>query len=281
MIICPYCHTLVAPRKLIKKNNFDWGFYRCSCDEYPLVAGVLYLTKDDEKRNFKCVSLIKKNNYISALDCLLNGSKLENFFLRLVITRGLKERISYRGFIFFLSLFSLQKKWYTYLVSRQSSRDLKQYRTFFSIQSPVLDIGSGTSFFLKNISKSVHYIGLDNNFFLLLIASVFFGNKNRMFICCDVNIKIPIMKNRVNSVLMMDSFPFLFAKKMIIAELARVLTKKAELGIVNIFIKNRKTSAWGYGISLLSLKKILRDTFFLKRVIKNDEVGYSIFAHKI
>ena len=270
--ICPYCQGSLTFR-FFKKDNKSFGLAKCTCDEYPIVEGILYLLKDDRQTGKRVVNLLKRTMFVKAIwACLTNSAKTHKtiVFGAYLTKRYLKVVPPLPLLLKVLQFTGPARDWFRYLMGREERNDIHLAHQLIQKQEKAIgvfiDVGFGIGNFLNLMtSKSSEppgaYIGIDKSFLSLLIANLYLEKNNLFLICSDAEAGIPLREGRATSVLFLDSFWQIHKKLFAIAESSRILKKGSSIFIVNIYETTPKTYFWGYGIRSKDLNSYLKANF--------------------
>lgn len=270
---CPYCQQSfeVIHEFNIKSLNYT-AIIQCSCDEFPVFDGIVFLKKDESLKNKRVVRVLKAHQFYKAFNLLLRERKKLKWIYKFLFFLHARNKIKQNWFSFIFKLFILldrhSRDWYKYCLSREK-RVVFQICKSFTISSTevkkiTVDCCCGLGHFLKELNKTKtpqNNIGLDYSFKLLFLSRLFISHKKNLLICTDLNNGIPFKNKTINSLYLNDCFMYLFNKKLILMEIERVLKKVGIAFINHVHIKNRKNIGEGYSISLNLMRKISNNLF--------------------
>jgi len=305
--VCPYCQGSLTLR-FFKKDNKSFGIAKCTCDEYPIVEGILYLLKDDRQTGRRAVNFLKRAMFVKAIwECLTNSAKAHKtiVFGAYLSKRYLKAAPPLPILLKVLQFTGPARDWFRYLIVREERNDIhlayQLVQKLKRAKGVFVDVGFGIGNFLGLAAKGFPapqgtYIGIDKSFLSLLIATLYLERDNLLLVCSDVETGIPLRERSATCVLFLDSFWQIHKKRFATAESSRVLKKGDPIFIVNIYETTPKTYLWGYGIKSKDLNSYLETNFvnikFMNNVltpkreikflpaIKVPKEGYSVMATK-
>lgn len=281
LLICPYCKKFLSFRFLNKSNNKSYGIAKCGCDEYPIVEEIIYLLKDDGLLNRRVVALLKRGKYTKAVwKCLTNSAKTHKFlvFFVYLLKRYFKINLPLSYTYKLLKLIGPSRDWFEYLLKRGERDDIhiafKLIQKNYDPERLFIDIGFGTGSFLETFGggykpKIKSYIGIDKNFFSLLIAKVYTKTSNPLLVCSDVEFGIPIKSNAASDILLLVCLCHLYNKSFALSEVYRVLKKNGSIYIVDCYETTPKTYYWGYGIKAKDLHSLMENYFEKMKFMDN------------
>lgn len=274
---CPYCKGALRRNIL----DGDFGIVSCACDTYPIVAGIVYLQKNDAQLNKHIVLLISQKRYVRAVWDILSGSRVQKSIMFCVW--GLRYiwgiSVSPKKILVALKMFATNKSWFEYLLRRDNHSDLELAVRASNIKNrdpraSIVDIGCGIGSLynrFRHHGVDVPYIGIDKNSNSLLFAHLY-TDGNALWVCSDIEQGIPLVDASVTTVVFLDCFAWIFNKNRAVTEARRVLRKSGVLTIVNVFSVTARTRFWGYGISPDYLWKLLKTQFHTVTIFNNDHV---------
>lgn len=277
LLTCPYCQNSLSFKSLKSQRPTDkesWGIAKCSCDEYPIIEGILFLQKNDQLTNRRAVSLLKQGKELRAVwECLsVNSAKTHRLIVSCAYLSEKYLRLTppVHFLLKTLMIVGPSRAWFDYLLNREKRGDIhlatKLVQERKKSNGLIVDVGFGTGNFYRLLTKKSQYpfgeyIGIDKSFLSLLIARVYIKKNNLLLVCCDVDCGIPVKKNTLSHVLFLDTFCLLHKKDFAIHETHRILKKGGTFNIINIYETAPKTYYWGYGIKAKELYSLLRNLF--------------------
>lgn len=287
-IVCPYCTSSLryASEILSDRRNNEWAVVKCECDEFPIIAGCLFLQKDTNLTNKKVVKKIRQGDWYSSFDLVLD----ESFFVRKLF----KTAYAYPNLFGFLNMsvflrialrLSKHRSWIGYLKSRSGgSSDLRILQTVLRDDvfsgGIFVDLGAGNCF-LQDIMRFETYVGIDHDFFSLALRLIDSSNTSGgTLICADVNFGIPLKSGLVSHLIFLDSFCYLYKKRLIVHESSRVLSSKGYLYLIGLYESTKQSDNWGYGVSKQVVSKWLQNnfTYVLLSLRKSEELSVAANA---
>jgi SAM-dependent methyltransferase len=261
-------------------NTRDYSIVKCSCREYPLVEGILYLYKEGLRK--KALKLLKKKEYEKAKFVLLDqrrrillplylifGPNPINKISRLLFNRRLYQILGFKRVVEILTHFSFPSSWALYIKDRDLMPSFwSSYYMANVLKKPkerVLDAGCGTGQFLKVLAGKTNpsnVFGIDNSFLSLLFARSYFASPNSLLICCDIEGGLPFKSGSLDLVMSSDSFHYIKNKLAALKEGARVLIQQGIYAALHIV--NSREVVYGNvrGITPQRLKALLAATGF-------------------
>jgi len=270
--ICPYCQCSLTFR-FFKKDNKSFGIAKCTCDEYPIVEGILYLLKDDRQTGRRAVNFLKRAMFARAIwECLTNSAKTHKTIVlgAYLAKRYLKAALPLPILLRVLQFTGPARDWFRYLIVREERDDIhlayQLVQKLKRTKGVFVDVGFGIGNFLGLAAKGFPapqgtYIGIDKSFLSLLIATLYLERNNLLLVCSNVETGIPLLERKAACILFLDSFWQIHKKRLAIAESSRVLKKGSPIFIVNIYETTPKTYFWGYGIKPKDLNSYLKANF--------------------
>ncbi len=267
---CVYCYSefhINPEYSHIDGNNSLWGVLTCDCDVYPVVAGIVYLKKDTGLKNKKIVGLIKQRKFYESFFLLIDDSIFVKYILVFWYRyQKVFERFFSKVTYIFLHFFSKHKSWIIYLSKRKKSS--KNFLVLHSLlkknlkdSETIVDIGCGNGFLATLLPMNCIYIGIESDFFSLLLSQLLKGRKQEpLLICADINMGIPIKEKSASHIIFLDSFSYLYKKKEILDEVSNVL-KEGYVYLIGLYTSTITTDEWGYGISKNNLVQIVKSIY--------------------
>lgn len=274
LYICSNCENRVVPTL----HNNGFGVATCKCDEYPILENIVYLTKDDTLLNRRITVLIKRRKYFHALYTALSGLSRRHkliTFLIYVIHRTFQIHIPLKVLLTIFHFVGPERKWFHYLLTRINRSDVLTIRKLLKKNlfsgNVFLDIGCGSGMLydiLRQTIPSLNYIGIDKNFFTLLLLRINIKEQITL-ICTDVEHGIPLPSKSVDTLVFLDAFSHIKVKRRVIDEVSRILKKKGVLCLAGMYKTLQESYFWGYGTGPIELKSLLQDNYTNIRFIDN------------
>lgn len=267
--MCPYCKESL---KIRFYKNSKFGTARCTCDEYPVVDGILYLTKNDLLTNRAATRLLKKRKFDSTVwECLKFTARTHKVivFGCYLLKRYLGITTPLTFLLKILVILGPSRDWFGYLLNREKRKDIHLALRLVEAQEDFsglfLDLGFGIGSFLQ-IKEKIRqfpflYVGVDKSFLSLLIAKICIKEKNVLFICSDIEAGIPVKNDSAHNLLFLDTFWQLRNKNYVLSECQRALNGRGNLYIINIYETTSRSYLWGYGIKAEKLNSLLKKYF--------------------
>jgi len=240
LLSCPYCGGGLK----IKEIEWADGIVECCCSEWPFISNILILKKCDETT--KAIDYIKDGKPDKAAFIFLAKESRSLFFAWASL-----HRIS---FFTTMGLWGY-RFWTEYTRYRFSSPTFLSFIPLISIikeiGGEILDFGCGVGHSIFLLSKYIdpkRITAVDRQFSSLYLAKKFFCKEAR-FICLDGNLPLPFLNNTFSTILFLDSFHFVEAKKGLAGELKRVLTENGTIFFSHLHNKNKKNVIPGIPVS--------------------------------
>ena len=159
---CVHCKA----KFFIKVSSKNFSIVGCSCREYPLVEGILYLYKDNLRK--RALKNLKRGDYKKAAITLIDQRRrlsipitylfFPNYFSELVesfLKKSLYQILGFKRVVSILTLFSYPKPWVAYIKNREK---MPSFWTSYLAASllkkdsqKVIDVGCGTGLILRNL----------------------------------------------------------------------------------------------------------------------------------
>jgi len=272
---CPYC------RGALRKDTLDgdFGIISCACDKYPIVAGIIYLQKNDALLNKHAVRAVSRKQYGRAFWQVLSGPRVQKMVMYCVWALRCKWGISIsrKNVLKLMKVLSTNKSWFDYLLHRDESIDISMATNSLSRASVrgeiIADIGCGTGSLYEHLhavrQMRSGYIGIEKNVNSLLFARLYLEG-DALWVCSDIEQGIPIVDSVIADTLFVDCFAWIYHKERTLAESKRILMRKGTVTIVNIYAQTLRTKLWGYGVSPDYLRKIMKKYFSKITFFNND-----------
>jgi len=275
---CPYCQSSI---RLLDGNDL----VQCQCDIYPILAGILYLQKNQTKE--KILKYLQQKRKDKALASLAAFSFLSKIFFRLVpLFVPFYKKLGFKNLINFFKLLGYPNGWAKYLKNRD------KIPSFFisllvsdfirSNRGILVDFGCGSGNLFPYYYQYIRpekIIGIDKSFLNLYLSRLFFAKKDTLLVCADVEKGIPFQSKSAQIVLMSDFLHNLKNKSFFIKELGRITRENGQGAISHIL--NKKTPTWpnASGEYPLIIKNKIKKSGFKNCVaISNNKVWSSITA---
>lgn len=280
-IRCPYCHSACRLSRFRK----SFGILSCGCDEYPIVAGIVFLRKDDALSNRRAVGYIKEEKNGLALRTVMSGSRIQKGLVYGAYALSiLGLRIPRRILLRLLSYVSSNARWFRYLLD---PRDMELSRTTSLLSRKphdvIVDMGCGIGYLFEELMRRSlrprAYIGVDKNMSSLLLARTYI-DKNILLCCADADMGFPLRTSCASAVVFLDSLAYIHRKENSLIETARVLVPKGNVYIVHMYESTPKTRWWGYGIKTETCRGIMKKYFCHVSCFDRVNERYSCSAQK-
>ena len=155
--------------------------------------------------------------YNRILKLLSPGTMLDRTY-RFVTSRPLISDIGYRFTILPLTAFPQEREWGKYLMRLPTSPESKIPEWIITQTRRVrtiIDVGCGITPYAVHpaITNVPSLIGIDSNFALLFISSIFFKNTHQSHICADLSHGFPIPPKAADLVFSLNCFTYLYNQK--------------------------------------------------------------------
>ena len=272
---CTYCKQSF---RICKKNNYSL-IIQCKCQKYPLVKGILYLKKD--KRKKRALTYLESGNERLAIKSLIDFKRrllspaslllLPSIFNSVCETLFHKELHKILGFkivIRLLTLFSYPKLWTRYLIHRDHMPTFYMALLFEHVIKKgdyVLDFGCGVGQLLPKLaekSSPSRIIGIDKDFFNLILAREYFANADTLLICCEAEQGLPIQDNTMDTIIAVDSYHNLTGKKNFLKETHRLLKNSGILTVIHCANFEKKIYENIFGMEFDTTTSALKEAGF-------------------
>lgn len=271
----------------VNKTIPSYAIFKCKCQMYPLVKGILYLHRDVFSK--KTVVFLKQRQPIMALFTLLNFrfptllmqisifTSILSQLLSIILKYHLLVYIGFKNVMYLLTFISFSKNTSCYFRNRE--RYPSYYFNFLAANliknrlTRVIDIGCGPGQFFQHLGKIVRHeniYGIDKSFANLFLARIFFANSKISLICFDVDHGLPFISNYFDICLSNDFFHYLKNKRLFITELTRVSKTDGIIALLHISNKLLGHSPIKT-ISAIALKKLLKKCGYRDIAIYSDE----------
>ena len=272
LLRCPKCEEKFKFRKI----SGDISLLKCSCAEYPLVEGIVYMYKDALR--IKALKQFKKGAYTKGLMVLFGQRKLISipaFFLLLhnFFKLSFYKILKFDAIVNILVPFSYPKTWGWYIKNRP-----KMPSYFFSLASTnilkrdtqkVVDIGCGVGQLLGLLTHKTNpqnVFGVDYSFINLLLARRFFASPQSLLICSDIEKGFPFKSDSFDLILSTDSFHYIKNKYLFLKESFRVVKNKGLLAVLHIVNSTKTVFGNVRGITPKKLSRLIRKAGFRQKV---------------
>lgn len=254
-VVCPECKSLF---KLVyiavqRGDDVDGGVVRCSCGEYPIIAGILVLKKSRYVQH--AVSCIyEQKSREAVLSVIEFGSAvwkrvLVRMFRTEFIFNDLKNRVIMKimklvqpryvkSDCTFREATAVWGLWGHYLDKRFESKSFfvgslvfNEHASKIKKGDKVLDVCCGVGHFENKFEGTVpdaEIFCCDKHFVNLYFLKKYFSKKAAV-ICCNANKKLPFQNDFFSLVFNSDSFHYLDNQSSCCGEVFRVLRKKGRI----------------------------------------------------
>lgn len=272
----------------------------CSCSQYPLVEGILYLYKDSLRK--KALKYLKRGELNKAIITLIGERKklsipisvllLPNYFNSLtkkIFNRDVYQILGFERIVNLLTLFSYPKAWAFYIKNRERMPtylfSLATANILKRNNQKVIDAGCGTGQLLKVLAKKTNpenIYALDQSFLSLLFARRFFASPKSLLVCCDIEKGFPFINKSADLIISADSFHYLKEKGNFIKEVSRVLGNYGVLAALHIINQSKIVFGNVRGITPQKLVKMLHRAGLEKHMfISNTDMWVDIYDNKL
>ena len=266
---CMYCKGLFTK---IEKYG-DSMILSCSCSDFPLVDGILYLRRDNLQK--KAIAFLNSGAHVKALITLLDLKRSLLYAIYFIYL--LRKRFKFPDFnecVRLLAYFSYDKKWVWYLVNRARIPSF-----FLSITATnlikedniVAELGCGTGHLLPELSvktKPENIYAVDKSFLNLLFARMFFAHPDNLLICADCEMGLPFRGDNLDFISAVDTFHYINNKRFFLTEINRVMSRNGNGAIIHTLSTNTRTIK---GVSFEILSRLLEKSYFKKTSIYSNE----------
>lgn len=250
-IICPYCNSKFSLSKIYKKNKnqIEYGSVCCHCDEFPIIFGILYLHKNNNK---KIINFLKKHQLFKALCSAFNFGKLKTFCFIIFIHFNRFFRVPTSNFInkiFIKFLWNMpQSQFKYYFLRHQEIESLLFFLplTFCRPKSNFLwlDVGSGIRNYyskLQHLHPKLTIASLELYFQNIYLSKLFFP-KNVIYLCSDFSYGPHLSSKKVDIITFIDSLPFMKNQRISFEIASQNLLKKNGLLFASSIVERFHTS---------------------------------------
>ena len=237
-LICPFCRkNLTLKHSYFKKNeNLVHATLFCDCDTYPIVGGVLFLTKDrikDKANLFLRQSSLPKTEEIPIfLFRLPFGNFLTVGIVSLAARIKIFKNLSFKNFMkAFIAIGIYEKKWGSYLLNRFESKSFLPAVIASSLVkkgSRVLDLASGAGhllYILRTKTKEEEITAVETSLPGIYLAKKYFC-PHANFIYADLENPLPFKNENFDSIFVNDAFHYISNKSGLGTEIVRTLKEE-------------------------------------------------------
>jgi len=246
---CPYCGSDFRIQDVIEKNDEEVisGSVKCECSEFPVVEGILIVKASP--LNKRIVRLIKERRIGEAVIHCFGWEDFEKLYESYVPLRLLKRiQWSLGRFLFSLGYAELIRE-HGKIHRRYSDKSLSFFdvlentyfrnrfscESFWSIypflpllkskKSRILDLGCGpghSSFVISKYVEPQQHCCADLSYSRLYLARKYFA-QNAEFVCLDANSPLPFKDKIFDTIMMLDSFHYVYGRACLAREMERAL----------------------------------------------------------
>ena len=235
LLICPYCHSHFQLNKIVKKNNhqIEFGTVFCRCDEFPIVSGILYLHK---KNNKIIVDNIKNGLILKSLISTFEFGKFRTilfiFFTRFNSLLCVSPNNFINKFLIKL-LWKMPSSQFKYYFSRRQEVESLLFFLPISFHQPKiksiwLDVGSGINNYYSELPKifpKLTIISQENLFQNIFLSRLFFAEKI-LYVCSDFSSGPVLPSKSLDYITFIDSLPFMENQRLSLEIASNFLLKK-------------------------------------------------------
>jgi ubiquinone/menaquinone biosynthesis C-methylase UbiE len=247
---CPRCKRSFSVKSVVTYSaypqhspsdvNILFGSVVCSCREYPVVQGILYL---GEKKRKIALKLIHTSQFSKSVDALIDFPRGVNKLVKWVKPWGRIDRFLWffnrstenlffhpQWLLILMYILGGFQRWMIYLLNRNSNPTFAHSLVSVSLISKgyIVDIASGLGHFISEVKKHADQgkvFAVDNSFWNLYISAI--NNKEVNHIYVDVEKGLPFQNNSVSFVSLNDCFHCFSNQKKISHEVTRIVNGKA------------------------------------------------------
>lgn len=243
-LLCPYCHHHFHIASVFKKkgSQIEFGSLYCHCDEFPILFGILYLFRHNNKN---ILILLQKQKYFSALSLALGLGKLRKIFFAIFIQINKKNHISPTNVfnkLLIEFLFKLSPALYHYYFSRHQEKESYLFYLpllFLNPNSNIywLDVGSGIKNHYHQLHKHyphIHLFSLEKYFSHIFLSRIFYPEKNCTYLCSDFSIGPHFSPQSIDIITFIDSLPFIENQKRSLLFAQKNLSKNGLIYITSL-----------------------------------------------
>ena len=246
-LTCPFCRKklYLGHSYFEKKGRLIHATLLCDCDAYPIVGGVLFLTKNGIKE--KACLFLQQNSLpkSEAIPIFLFRLPLGNFLtvkiIFLVSRLNIFKNLSFKNFMkFFISIGIYEKKWGTYLLSRFKSKSFCPAVVTSSLirkNSKVLDLASGTGHFLYILKRKVkekQITAVEKSLPGIYLAKKYFC-PGANFIYADLEYPLPFKDGIFDSIFVNDALQYISNKSRLGSEIVRILKRNGFVSLSGLY----------------------------------------------
>lgn len=248
LLRCPYCLSKLKPDRKTPPRSSS-GVLVCDCDVYPFIQDIMYLKKDHQQTNQRCVQLLREGNIRRALRLLLDGRRLTKLAYSLAGNVPLHMLLAVAR-----ATAPGSSSWWIYLSNRTRRVSfLLSLATLGSIQAgdTIVDIGCGLGYFLAKTDEWTRTglrVGVDASFSLLYLARAYSVSPMTVLVCADVEQGLPLQPNVADTIFFNDSFMYMHNKRRVLIESHRVLRSRGQLFLTHVHNEGNENLGQGYGI---------------------------------
>jgi len=303
---CPYCGSKFRLAQIYEEvaNEINYAVIKCNCNEFPILSGILMMKEGLIKHhilkylkagmNEKAISLalgpggediFRISDYLESGGLLLNNlNKIYTFFIEILMQNITKD---YRNDS--PSFFSLPEP--VYFKHRFSSETLWLSYPFMKVLEPckdrILELGCGRghmSFIISQYLVPRELFCADRTFKSLYTLKKYFSS-DAQCICLDANYSLPFVDRAFDSIIMSDSFHYVFDRSNLAKEMVRIKSKNGLILLLHLHNSLANNIAAGYGlkpkewISLLGLSdqevRAFPEGMLIKDFLYNDILDLS------
>jgi ubiquinone/menaquinone biosynthesis C-methylase UbiE len=209
----------------------------------------MYLKKDHQQTNQRCVQFLREGNIRRALRLLLDGRRLT------------KLAYSLTGAIPLSMLLAVARatapgssSWWRYLSNRtRRVTFLLSLATLGSVQAgdTIVDVGCGLGHFLAKTDEWTRAglrVGVDSSFSLLYMARAYSVSPKTVLVCADVEQGLPLQPRIADTIFFNDSFMYMHNKRRVLSDSHRVLRSHGQLFLNHVHNEGNENLGQGYGI---------------------------------
>jgi hypothetical protein len=197
---------------------------------YPIVESILILIKPI---NREILPYIHAGNYNAACNTLFSMRVIYNQIFRAIYPRATLSKIfktfsdktilsfiGLRKTLYPLWLFKDSRDWARYLMGIERAPEMHIPDSLVSQvasadASCIVDVGCGlTPYALhREYKNQKHIIGIDKNFLLLYLSTIFFPNNNQTLILADLTHGFPIRPRSARCIFSLNCFTYLYNQR--------------------------------------------------------------------
>jgi ubiquinone/menaquinone biosynthesis C-methylase UbiE len=276
LLRCPICHSDISEIYTITQST---RIFSCSCNQYPMILGILYLKSDNVQK--KAIDLLYKKKVNQATFVLLSVNKKILFCLYLLFFSPLKRYIKGFGFnttMHMLQFFSYDKNWVSYLTKRHRLPTF-----FFSYVANtvvtqrggfIVDVGCGLGQTLPNLCTKIlptKVIGIDQSFLSLFLARKLFADERILLVCTNIEKGFPLKSLSIQSLLAADTFHSVNNKQNFLHEAYRVTDKEKSFACIHTVQHNMSGLSTLRPISPKNVLKMCKEVGFANTYLVDEE----------